>query len=149
MMIAFSIGSGQNPLQFLRKTSSATPAPTVASGAQPSAEVLGAVTAYDPRDGDSQRRQDIAAYAAAYMPLQKKGLYPVKPPAIKLALTDPATHQPYRVSVNPPAAPGDLQYWVGGSCDGPAQKPARSGSKTLALRLYLETSSTPACIQVR
>lgn len=98
---------------------------------------------------DTQRQSDLALYAAAYNAKAKNGFYPVTPPKVNVAATDPTTGQAYVVGKSTPTALGQIQYLPGGSCTGPAHTPGATGTRYLAIYALLEGSSTPYCLDVK
>ena len=61
---------------------------------------------------------------------------------------DPTTGAAYAVAKAPSAALGQIEYRPGGRCVGTQVTPGKTGSRYLALVTKLETSETPACVDV-
>ncbi len=100
-------------------------------------------------DRDTQRKINLAAYAAAYKATAQNGFYAVNPPTVGVTATDPATGQAYVIGKSVSAALGQIQYKPGGRCSGVSVTPGASGTRYLALLTTLETTTTQYCLDVK
>jgi len=122
-------------------TSTPTTTPAASSSPSPSAS-----PAADAATRDNMRKTDMSAYMTAYKAAATNGYFPIEPPAVNLSPKDPTTGQPYAISKAKPTAVGQIQYWPGGSCTGPAHTPGQTGTRYLALVTMLDDGHTTFCV---
>jgi hypothetical protein len=129
-------------------TPASSPAPTATPESTLSTAPATPAPAANSAAADEQRKADLASYVAAYKATAKNGYYAVTPPAVSVTATDPATGQAYVVAKTDAAAVGQIKYWPGGSCTGPAKTPGATGTKYLALQTVLSDASV-YCLDVK
>jgi hypothetical protein len=102
-----------------------------------------------PVNQNAKRIEAVAAYKIAYLATAKNGFFAVVPPAVSVTAVEPSTGQAYDIVKTVPTVLGQIQYWPGGVCSGPAKTPGTTGTKYLALQVMLEGATTPYCVEVK
>ena len=141
--------ANQKPAQVQSPVPTTTTKPVLGAEITPESSATPSAAAADPAIANAQRQTALATYASAYKALSKNGFYPVTPPVVSVNAYEPSTNQPYAVSKDALVAVGQIRYWPGGSCTGPAITPGSAGTRYLALQMLLEGSNIPYCIDVK
>ena len=135
--------SAGTPVEPSPQSVVATPSPTSSPAPSPAATPVIDVAAHN-----AQRQQDLNAFAEAIRKTARNGFYTVALPTSYPKLNDPQTGAPYTLTTALPSAPGEIRYWIGGSCTGAARTPGAVASRYLALQVYQAGQPAPACVQV-
>jgi len=136
-------------LTGLKATPAPSPSPTPTPAPVLGAEVTPTPAPAVPVNQNAQRIEAVAAYKAAYLATAVNGFFDTVPPAVAVSAVEPSTGKAYVVSKIVPTAIGQIRYWPGGVCSGPAKTPGTTGTKYLALQILLEGSTTPYCVEVK
>ena len=140
---AMSWLTGSKPTPAPAPASTPTPTPVLA------AEVTPTPAPAVPVNQNAQRIEAVAAYKAAYLATAQNGFFSVTAPAVAISAVEPSTGKAYVVTKTVPTVLGQIHYWPGGVCSGPAKTPGTTGTKFLALQVLLVGNPTPYCVEVR
>ncbi len=135
--------SAGTPVEPSPQSVVATPSPISTPSPSPAATPV-----IDDAAHNAQRQQDLNAFAEAIRKTARNGFYTVALPTSYPKLNDPQTGAPYALTTALPSAPGEIRYWIGGSCTGAARTPGAVASRYLALQVYQAGQPAPACVQV-